>query len=151
MSLTLAQGRALIRIIEAWDTGNHLTRPDVPTKTRAALFDAGLITIGTMVYPDSLHPTDDGRAAAEKIIGRLKRDPNTVHEPGSYEWARAREAEALDAQARHQADATWGSHPAGTDLVGAEVPTQDQLAHAEAEAHLEPGPGQLALFGSDAA
>lgn len=41
MSLTLAQGRALIRIIEAWDTGNHLTRPDIPTKTRAALFDAG--------------------------------------------------------------------------------------------------------------
>jgi DNA adenine methylase len=84
-----------------------------------------------MVYPDSLHPTDDGRAAAETIVGRLNRDPNTVHNPGSYEWARARELEALDAQARHQADATWGSHPAGPDLVGADTPTQDQLARAE--------------------
>lgn len=95
--LTIAQGRALIRIIEGWDNGNHVTRPDIPTKTRAALFDAGYITIGTMVYPDALHPTDDGRAAAAKVVGRLNRDPNSVHEPGSYEWARAREAEALDA------------------------------------------------------
>ena len=135
-----------MRIIEGWDNGQHVTRPDVPTKTRAALFDAGLITIGTMVYPDALHPTDEGRATAGRIIGRLKRDPNSVHEPGSYEWARAQE---LD-QARHLADTRWGCHPAGTDLVGIEVPTQAELAQAERDAAANCA-GQLALFGGDAA